>query len=81
MVLASPITASVETVAYAMQILAERVGSVGFCWLVQLTMNLGLRPLKPINGSISRTKIYLRDVQCGVHGDLLGSESPVERVR
>ena len=45
LVLASPNTASGETVAYATQVVVKRASSVGFCWLAQLTLNLGQGPL------------------------------------
>ena len=41
LVLASPYTSSGETAAYATQVVSKRDSSVGFCWLAQLTLNLG----------------------------------------
>lgn len=46
MVLASPNIASSETTTYATQVVTDRASSVGFCWLVQLTQNLGQDPLR-----------------------------------
>ena len=45
LVLASPHIASSETVACGTRVVAERATSEGFCWLVQLTLNLGQDPL------------------------------------
>lgn len=45
LVLTSPHIASGETIAYVMQVVTERAISVGFCWLVQLTLNLSQDPL------------------------------------
>ena len=48
---APPHTTSGETATYDMWVVFERASSVGFCWLAQLTLNLGQDSLCQLLGS------------------------------